>query len=459
MKGKGMSGKDYFTLAFGSMIGIGWVVSVPLWISNAGTYGAMIAMILTALIVIPIGLVYGELSTSVNVLGGEFAYTYLFLGRIPAFICGWFLVFGYLTILPWVALSVSSIFSYLIPGLQSIPLYKILGHTLYLPEIIIGLIMIWSLIYVNLQGIESSKRFQNIATFMMLITFIVFFAGCIVKGDLNNLEPRFIEGKPIQGIFLGIASMLFFMNGFDTIPKALDEVEEGIDSKKLAYAIVGTIILGSLIYVAITFCASLILVPGSEVVLGDLPLVTAYESATGSKLLTFIVIFGVLLGVTTTFNGFLLSGSKLLAYFSNAGFISKKVRQIDEKNIARRAFISIGFFSTISVFLGKGLLAPLINLGGLSFMIAWFFMAFSNYKFRSKYPNVNRPFSVPGGKVMIFLAVLISGLLSLGMIIPGTLISLGNVEHIILVVWVIVGLAIYVKYKNQKINIDVDGNI
>ena len=85
MEKKGMTGKDYFALAFGSMIGIGWVVSAPLWISNAGSAGAVIGMILTALIVIPIGFVYSELCTSVNVIGGEFAYTYRFLGRLPGF--------------------------------------------------------------------------------------------------------------------------------------------------------------------------------------------------------------------------------------------------------------------------------------------------------------------------------------------------------------------------------------
>lgn len=452
MTNKGMSGKDYFSLAFGSMIGIGWVVSVPLWIANAGTYGAMIAMFLTALIVIPIGLVYGELSTSVDVLGGEFAYTYIFLGRFSAFTSGWFLIFGYITILPWVALSVSSIFSYLFPGLKIMPLYKVLGYTLYLPEIAISLIMIWSLTFVNLKGIESSKAFQNFATGTMILTFIVFFIGNFLNGNLQNLEPKFIESNPIKGISLAIASMLFFMNGFDTIPKTLDEKDKEINPNELAKAIVGTIIVGSLIYIAIIFFASLTLVPGNTLRLGDLPLVAAYETATGSKIMTLIVLFGVLLGVTTTFNGFLLSGSKLVAYFARSGFISKKIGVLED-NIAKRALISMAVFSTISVFLGKGLLAPLINLGGLSFMIAWFYMALSNYRYRISEPNANRPFEVPGGKAMILIAVVISGLLSLAMIIPGTLISMANVERLILVVWSAIGLITYFIYKKQDITI------
>lgn len=93
---KGMTPKDYFNLAFGSMIGIGWVISVPAWMSSAGSVGTVIAIILTMCMIIPIGFVYGELTSSLHVSGGEFAYTYKALGKLPAFICGWFLILGYL---------------------------------------------------------------------------------------------------------------------------------------------------------------------------------------------------------------------------------------------------------------------------------------------------------------------------------------------------------------------------
>ncbi|KRG13079.1 hypothetical protein ACA29_09710 [Lederbergia galactosidilytica] len=58
----GMSGKDFFALAFGSMIGIGWVISIPAWMSAAGSIGAIIAILVTMLMIIPIGFVYGELT-------------------------------------------------------------------------------------------------------------------------------------------------------------------------------------------------------------------------------------------------------------------------------------------------------------------------------------------------------------------------------------------------------------
>lgn len=271
-----MKGKDYFSLAFGSMIGIGWVVSAPLWISNAGSIGAMIAMALTALIVIPVGLVYSEMSTSVRMKGGEFAFAQYFIGRKSGFTCGWFLILGYLSILPWVALSVAAMITYVFPVMQSMPLYTVLENTIYLPELIVGLVMVWGLTALNLKGVQASKVFQNIATGLLLLTFVIFFIGCFATGQLENLQPYFagdgsMEGA-VAGVLAAIASMLFFMNGFDTIPKAADEASSNINMRNLAKALIGTILLGSAVYLFVILSASLIMVPGESVNLGSLPL-------------------------------------------------------------------------------------------------------------------------------------------------------------------------------------------
>ena len=424
-----------------------------MWIANAGTYGALIAMVLTALIVIPIGFVYAELCTSLKVAGGEFAYTYKFLGRFPAFVSGWFLILGYLAILPWVALSVSSLFSYLIPSLKTFPIYTILDNTLYVPELIISLIMVWGLTFINLKGIQASKMFQNAATIMLLASFAIFFAGCFLVGDTVNLEPTFSEKGVIQGIFMAIASMLFFMNGFDTIAKTSDEADQNINVKNLGNALVGTIFAGSALYLLIILASSLIMVPGSSVNLGSLPLIQAFENATGSKILVFILIFGTFMGVTTTFNGFLLAGSKLLASFAASGFMSSQMGAVDNNNIPRKALVLMSTLSTLGLFMGKGLLAPLITMGGISFLIAWFLVACSTLQFNRQMPELERPFKVPGGKMMIWFAIIISGTLTALMVIPGTLISLGAVENILLVTWIVVGILIYFIYRNQQINL------
>lgn len=449
---EGMSGKDFFALAFGSMIGIGWVISIPAWMSAAGSIGAIIAILVTMLMIIPIGFVYGELTSSLKVSGGEYAYTYLAVGKLSAFVCGWFLILGYLIILPWVAVSVAALTSYLFPAMNTIPLYSLFGSVIYLPHLIVSLLMVMIIVYLNYKGVKQSSKFQNVATWMMIATFFVFIIGGFIAGSSDNISRATSESGTIGGVATAIASILFFMNGFDTIPKARNEVGSNINRANLGKAIVGTIIAGSLLYSVIVLASSFIM-PAEELVnLGELPLISAFEAATGSKFLTIIIVFGVLLGVITTFNGFLFAGSRLIQSFSEAGFLPKALSKVDQRNkTPKNALIFMLVITVFGIFLGQGILSPFIVMGGISFLIAWFFMSLSSVRLYKKRPNLHRPYSPPGGIIMSYIATFFSSILTLMMIVPGTPISLHGIEYLLFLVWLIIGIAIYSGYSRNKI--------
>lgn len=71
---------DIIALAFGAMVGWGWVVLAGGWVFSAGTWGAMTAFFIGGLIVIMIGITYAELIASMPVTGGEHTYTHRALG-------------------------------------------------------------------------------------------------------------------------------------------------------------------------------------------------------------------------------------------------------------------------------------------------------------------------------------------------------------------------------------------
>ena len=56
-----LNNKDILALAFGAMIGWGWVVLAGTWVQSAGSAGAIIAFALGGVAVVLIGLVYAEL--------------------------------------------------------------------------------------------------------------------------------------------------------------------------------------------------------------------------------------------------------------------------------------------------------------------------------------------------------------------------------------------------------------
>ena len=47
--------RDYFALAFGTMIGVGWLVLMDDWLGRGGPLGAMLAFGIAGVVLLPVG--------------------------------------------------------------------------------------------------------------------------------------------------------------------------------------------------------------------------------------------------------------------------------------------------------------------------------------------------------------------------------------------------------------------
>ena len=86
---KVFSAWDILVLAFGAMIGWGWVVSTGDWIERGGVIGAMLGFILGGVMIFFIGLTYAELTPAMPECGGEHVFSFRALGPTGSFICTW----------------------------------------------------------------------------------------------------------------------------------------------------------------------------------------------------------------------------------------------------------------------------------------------------------------------------------------------------------------------------------
>src|SRR5438445_6318891 len=66
---------DYFTLGWGTMVGVGWLVVMDDWLSRGGPLGAILGFAVGGALLLPIGYVYGQLVMSMPDAAGEIAYT------------------------------------------------------------------------------------------------------------------------------------------------------------------------------------------------------------------------------------------------------------------------------------------------------------------------------------------------------------------------------------------------
>ena len=76
---------DYFTLAFGTMVGVGWLVVMDDWLQRGGPLGAILGFALGGAALLPIGSVSGRLVIELPDAGSEIAYTEkVFRDKLPA---------------------------------------------------------------------------------------------------------------------------------------------------------------------------------------------------------------------------------------------------------------------------------------------------------------------------------------------------------------------------------------
>ena len=73
---KAVSARQFFMLAYGTVVGVGWLVYPGVWLSTSGPLGAIAGFATGGVIMLVIALCYAEMAGMFRVSGGEVAYTY-----------------------------------------------------------------------------------------------------------------------------------------------------------------------------------------------------------------------------------------------------------------------------------------------------------------------------------------------------------------------------------------------
>jgi len=450
-KKKGMSAFDFFMLSFGSMVGLGWLVSSPLWVGNAGGLGAIIACFIVMLMIIPIGFCYIELTAGLKVSGAEFAFANKCLGKWAGFAAGWSLLISYLFMQPWMCISIITVLNYLFPWMQTIELWTIGGYTMYLPTTIIVLLCLWFVVFTQINGIEWTKRLQNVFTTIQMITIAIFLIGSLTAGSPSNFFPLFNENiGAAPGIFLALGSIAFFLTGFDTVPKMLEEARSDLTYANVGRVMTCTIIFGGVFYA--TVCVAIGFLAGGDIstMLGHLPAVRVFGEVTGVKLLEYIVLFGGITGITTSINGFMIAGVKNASFFCKSRFLPESWGDVDKTNTPKRAILFWGVFTTVFVLMGRALLVPLIILQGVLLFFVWALVCLSCIRFRKNAPDAERPYKVPGGSVTMWIGFLISATFVILSLVPGTILSIDTTAYMILIAGAVLGAVVYFGYSRRQ---------
>src|SRR5699024_451584 len=123
-----------------------------LWITEAGSLGAILAFLIGGLLVVLIGLTYAELASALPLAGGELVYSFKAMGRTASFIATWAVILGYVSVIAFEAVALPTVFEYLIPNYSQGYLYTLAGWDVTVTWAGIGIIGSIIIAWVNYRG-------------------------------------------------------------------------------------------------------------------------------------------------------------------------------------------------------------------------------------------------------------------------------------------------------------------
>ncbi|MFZ5969878.1 MAG: APC family permease [Bacillota bacterium] len=394
---------DVLALAFGAMIGWGWVMLAGYWVKSAGVWGAVGAFLIGAVMCIFVGLTYAELTPALPVTGGGLVFAYRAMGYKWAWVTAWATCLAYIGVAAWEGIAIATAIDYVIPIPKVGYLWTVAGYEVYLSWSVIGIVFAILLTALNYFGAKSSAVFQTMATAGLTLVGIVFVFGGVIKGNTEFMVPTFTSGAGMVAVLLMAPSMYV---GFDVIPQSAEEMN--IPLKQIANVLIVSIIMAASWYILMIVGIS-ISAPESVRDTALVPVADAMAYAFGSPFWGKFVIAGALCGILTSWNGFIVGATRIMYAMGRAKMLPKYFATLHPKYATPAgSTIFIGIICCVSPLLGKNALVWFVDAASFGTVITYFMVALSFVMLRKKEPNLERPFKVANGNVAGILAVVIS---------------------------------------------------
>jgi amino acid transporter len=432
---------DTFALAFGAMIGWSWIVLAGSWVQNAGALGAAVALLVGGGLILILGVVYAELAAAMPQVGGEHVYSLRALGAGASFVCTWALVLGYVSVVAFEAVALSTAVDYLLPGrLQVGRLWTVAGFEVHAGWAAVGVVGALAMTAINVLGIRVAGALQTATTWIILAVGVFFLAGSVRGGAVANLEPPFVGGA--AGMAAVLVMVPFMFVGFDVLPQAAEEA--AIPPRDLGRLLVlaVAVAVGWYLMISLGVAASL---SRSELASVRLATPDAAAAAWNSPRAGQILVAGGVAGILTSWNAFLVGGSRAIFALAEAGMLPRSLGRLHPRfRTPHVAVLAIGALSLVAPFFGRPALVWLVDAGGLGIVVAYALVALSFLALRRNEPELERPFRVPAGRAVGIVALVLSVALAL-LYLPGSPAALRWPEEwIIVLAWTVAGAVLFV---------------
>jgi len=423
---------DYFALGFGVMVGTAWLVVMDDILQRGGPLGALLGFTTGALMLLPIGYVYGQLVRAIPDAAGEAAYVARFFPPSVSFGTGWMMFLSYFLTCPFEALAAGRIAGYLFPSLNRFELYRLGGYPVYLPHVLLGLIITIALTWLNYRGIQTSARVGKATTFTFLTLVVVFAAAGATHGSPANLRPLFSHA-PLLSVLLVWQVVPWLISGFESVGKCAEEASPGFPARDFSIAILLTIFAG-LVFFWIVISAVSYVAPWQSLNSNQqFPTALAFERALHAHWIVDLIMASALVALLQAFNANVVASSRLLFAMGRRKLLDQRMARVHPKNqTPSTAILTVGVATALAMLLGEAGLVPILEVGAVASAVGWMSACAAYWRMQ---PGLR-------GRAAAAFGLLVTTLMVLVKIVPVVPGHFTRYEWIALAIWAALGLLI-----------------
>jgi APA family basic amino acid/polyamine antiporter len=444
---RAVGGAGYFALAFGAIVGSGWVVVLGDWLNAAGPGGATVAILAGGVVMLFVALCYGELAARFPSAGAEFLYVLRTLGRLPGFLVGWYLTLYAVAVCAFEAVALDWILRTLFPRIELRVAYHVGASAVTWDALIIAVVGALVIGGVHWRGAVHAIRFQNVVTYGFIAVSGSLIAVALWCGDFRNLQPLFAsadERSWTRGALWIFATCAFFLNGWQTALHAIEERRADVSPRTAVLSMMAAVFAAALFY------AGMVLAAGSAVawrhlVGKDLPAVAAFRALGAGGIFGTLILAAAAISIAKAWSAMVWVGSRLLFAQARQGLLPQSMATADPVSGAPRAgVLLVTVLSVAGAALGRAAILPIVNMVSTCVALSMVLCLIALLRSRTR-TEAAVSFTVPGGVPVIACAV-VGATAMIGMALAEPWINQrGSVppEWILLAAWGGVGLLVW----------------
>src|SRR3954464_8807538 len=454
---------NLIALGIGGIIGAGLFVLTAAAIADRAGPSVVIAFIVAGIGCAFAGLCYAEFASMIPVAGSAYTYSYATMGELVAWIIGWDLVLEYAVAAATVAIAWSEYANLVLAwfGL-CVPYQWIHSPFEHNPAGVHGIINIPAIVILLLltmlliRGTKESAFVNGLIVVLktsIVLAFIGIGWGFINPANHTPMIPPATTYVTPQGIthayggilgILGAAGVVFFPYiGFDAVSTAAQEARN--PARDMPIGILGSLAICTVLYVLFAYVLSGVATVEDFRTAGKEASVTfaITKYMTGYGWLAKFVTVAILAGFSSVILVMLLGQSRVFYSMSRDGLVPKVFSDVHPKfHTPYKSNMLFFFFTALfAAFIPDSVVGDMTSIGTL---FAFVLVCAGVWILRVKRPELPRTFRVAAVPVVSSLGIIVCGAMIYG---------LGKDTWIRLIVWLVIGLAIYFGYsrKHSKI--------